>query len=31
MVMVGRAMIAVDPWFDAAHLRDVVRALGELT
>lgn len=31
MVMVGRAMIAVEPGFDAAHLRDVVRALGELT
>ncbi len=31
MVMIGRAMIAVEPGFDAAHLRDVVRALGELT
>lgn len=30
MVMIGRAMIAVEPGFDAEHLRDVVRALGEL-
>ncbi len=31
MVMVGRALVAVEPGFDPAHLRDVVRALGELS
>jgi hypothetical protein len=29
LVMVGKASIVVEPGFDDAHLRDVVRALSE--
>lgn len=30
MVIVGKASVLVEAGFDAAHLRDVVRALGEV-
>lgn len=30
MVMVGRASVVVEAGFDGAHLREVVRALGEV-